>query len=75
MDFIHNLLLQCFFLQHNQSFLESQGTFHILIEISNLWVTFSHSSLDVGHALVIPLCGDDLIPQYRHEDDVLQQKI
>jgi hypothetical protein len=39
----------------------------------DLRVTFLHSSLDVGHALIILLCNNDLIPQYWCEGDVVQR--
>jgi hypothetical protein len=60
--FIHNLLLESFSLWHNQSILEAQGPFHILVETSDLWVTFLHSPFDMAHAFIILLNSDDLIP-------------
>jgi hypothetical protein len=72
MGFIQNLLLESFPLWHNQSIFEPKGPFHIIAETSNLRVTFFHSSFDVGHAFIILLCGDDLVPQYGCEGDVEQ---
>jgi hypothetical protein len=72
MSFIQNLYLCGLSLRHNQPILEPQGTFHILMESSDLRVTFFHSSPDVGHALVILLCRNDLVPQYGCEGDVVQ---
>jgi hypothetical protein len=62
MGFIRNLLLESFFLWHNQSLFEPQGPFRILTEGSDLQVTFLHSSLDMTHAFIILLSGYDLIP-------------
>jgi hypothetical protein len=47
MGLIQNLLLQSIFLGHNQSLFEPQGPFRILMETSDLQVTFFHSSLDM----------------------------
>jgi hypothetical protein len=72
MSFIQNLLLLSFLLGYNQSFLEPQGSFHILVETSDLRVTFLHSSFDMTHDFIILLSGYDLIPQYGYEGDVVQ---
>jgi hypothetical protein len=64
MSFIKNLLLGLF-LWHNQSILEPQCAFHILMEISYLWVTLLYSSLDVARALIILLSCNDLTLQGR----------
>jgi hypothetical protein len=72
MSFIQNLLFECCFLRHNQSILEPQDSFCILMETSNLWITFSYPSLYIAHALVIPLCSNDLIPHDGCEGDVVQ---
>jgi hypothetical protein len=70
--FIHNLLLQSFFLGHYQSLLEPYGPFRILAETSDLQVTFSHSFLNMTHVFVILLSSYDLIPQGWGEGDVEQ---
>jgi hypothetical protein len=75
MNFIQNLLFLGFFLWHNQSILEPQCAFHILMETSNLWVTISHSSLDMAHAFISLLCSNDLVPQGGYEGDVEQQQV
>jgi hypothetical protein len=72
MSFIQNLLLQRFSLWHNQPFLEPQCPFCILTEISDLWVTFLHSSLDMAHDFIILLSSYDFIPQGRGNGDVEQ---
>jgi hypothetical protein len=70
MSFIKNLPFKCFFLRHNQSILEPQGTLRIFAETSNFWVTFLYPSLDVGHTRIVLLCGNDLTPQSGCEGDV-----
>jgi hypothetical protein len=72
MGFIQNLLLQCFFLRHYKSLLEPQGSFCILTETSDLWVTFLHSSLNMTHAFIFLLSSYDHIPHGWREDDVEQ---
>jgi hypothetical protein len=72
MGFIQNLLLQGFFLWHNQSILEPQCAFCILVLTSDLWVTLSHSSLDMPHASITLLCSNDLIPPGMCEGNVEQ---
>jgi hypothetical protein len=62
MGFIQNLLLENFFLGHNQSFLKPQGPFHILAETSDLRVTFLHFSLNMTHAFISLLSSYDLVP-------------
>jgi hypothetical protein len=57
---------------HNQSILEPQCDFGNLVKTSNLSITHSHSSLDMAHAFIIPLCGNDLAPQGGCEGDVEQ---
>jgi hypothetical protein len=73
MDFIQNLLFENFSPWHNWSFLEPYGSFRILTETSDLWVTFSHSSLNMTHAFVILLSSYDLSLQGWHEGDVEQR--
>jgi hypothetical protein len=63
MSFIQNLLLQGFFIWHNQRILESQRTFRILAKTSNLWITLLHSSFDLVHALIFLLSYNDLTLQ------------
>jgi hypothetical protein len=70
MGFIQNLLLQIFLLMHYQSLLEPQGSFRILVETSDLRVTFIHSVLDMVHAFVILLSSYDFLPQGRRKGDV-----
>jgi hypothetical protein len=72
MSLIQNLLLQGFSLWHNQSFLEPQRAFCILVETNNLWVTISHSSLDMPHAFITLLRYSGLTPQGGCEGDVEQ---
>jgi hypothetical protein len=69
---IQNLLLQCFSLWNNQSFLEPQCAFCLLGETSNLWVTISHSSLDMPHTFITLLRFNDLTLQGGCEGDVEQ---
>jgi hypothetical protein len=52
--------------------LNHKGPFCILVETSNIWVTFLHPSLDMTHTFIILLSSYDLIPQGRREDDVEQ---
>jgi hypothetical protein len=73
MGFIQKLLFHSFSPWHNQPFLESEGPFHILVETSDLRVTFSHSSLDMIIAIVILLSIYDLSPQGRREGEVEQR--
>jgi hypothetical protein len=63
MSFIQNLLFLVLFLGHNQPIIEPQCIFCILVEMSNLWATFLHSSFDVGHGFVIIFCSNDLTLQ------------
>jgi hypothetical protein len=70
MGFIQNLLLQSFLLRHYQYLLEPQGSSHILIETSDLWVTFLHSYLDMIHAFVILLSNYNFIPQGGRKGDL-----
>jgi hypothetical protein len=72
MSLIQNLLLQGFFLWHNQSILVPQCAFRILTETSKLWVTNSHYSLGMAHTFIIILCYNDLAPQGGCEGDVEQ---
>jgi hypothetical protein len=69
---IQNLLLQGFSLWHNQSFLKPQCAFCILTETNDLWVTISHSSLDMPHTFIALLRYNDLTPQGGCEGDVEQ---
>jgi hypothetical protein len=69
MRLIQNLL-KGFILWHNQSILEPQCALGILAETSNLWVTISHSSLDMPHAFIILLSYNDLNLQGGYEGDV-----
>jgi hypothetical protein len=55
MGFIQNLLFQSLFPRHYRPLLELQGSLGILMETSDLWVTFFHSSLNMIHAIVILL--------------------
>jgi hypothetical protein len=70
MGFIQNLPFWGFLLWHNQSTLEPQCAFRIVTERSNLWVTISHSSLEMAHAFIALLCNNDLAPQGVCEGDV-----
>jgi hypothetical protein len=63
MGFIQNILLESFSPWHNQPFLEPLGPFPILVETSDLQVTFSHSSLNMTHAFIILLSNYGLSPQ------------
>jgi hypothetical protein len=72
MGSIQNLLLESLSLRHNQSFLEPQGPFRILVETSDLRITFLHSSLDMTHTFIILLSSYYLILYGRQEDDVEQ---
>jgi hypothetical protein len=71
MGFMQNLL-QSFFPRNYQSLLEPQGSFGILMETSDLQVTFLHSSLNMTHAFIILLSSYDLIPQGWRKGDVEQ---
>jgi hypothetical protein len=62
MGFVKNLLFQSLFPRHYQSLLELQGFFRILMETSDLQVTFFHPSLNMFHVFVILLSSYDLIP-------------
>jgi hypothetical protein len=75
MGFIQNLLLESFSPWQNKPFLEPQGLFRILVVTSDLWVTFSHSSLNMPLAFVILLSSYDLRPQDWHEGDVEQCQV
>jgi hypothetical protein len=59
---------------HNQSIFEPQCAFHILTETSDLWFNLLHSSLDMTHAFVMPLCSNDLTPRGRCESNVENDK-
>jgi hypothetical protein len=72
MSFINNPLFQGFFLWHNQPIIEPQCAFHILVETSDLWITLSHSSVDMPHAFIMFWCSNDLTPQGRCESVVVQ---
>jgi hypothetical protein len=72
MSFIQNLLFQGFILQHHQSILEPHCAFYILTKTSDLWVTLSHSFLDMPQTVIALLCSNDLIPQGRCEGNVEQ---
>jgi hypothetical protein len=72
MHLIHSLLLQGFFLRHNQPILEPQCAFYIFEESSDLWVTISHFSFDMPRAIIALLCSNDLNRQGRCEGNVEQ---
>jgi hypothetical protein len=71
MSFIQVLLFQGLFLWHDQFILEAQCSLRILVETSNLWVTFLYPSLDVCHTLIIFLGCIDLTLQGGCEGDVV----
>jgi hypothetical protein len=52
MSLVQNLLLPGFFLWHNQSILKPQCSFCIFTKTSDIWVTISHSSLDMPRVFI-----------------------